>query len=181
MSNPIRYFPCPACGSALSMNSSRMMTTTVREQYAHCDNKHCGGGFVIRSEIVNQLSPPSDLFLPKTQNLPKFSDTHKIAWDLAIEFLGRQWQSNKPEKQRHIDCRAYLQENLQISNDRADLIVKLALADWEAAGLETWGVDTAATTDRTAVVINEGMSKQHVLSLRELVELIKSKQTNQLI
>lgn len=179
MSNPIRYFPCPACGSALSMNSSRMITSTVREQYAHCDNKHCGGGFVIRSEIVNQLSPPSDLFLPKTQNLPKFSDTRKIARDLVIEFLGRRWQSNKSETQQHIECRAYLQEHLQISNDQADLMIALAFADYNSGGLESWGVDT--TTDRTAVVINEGMSKQHVLSLRELVELIKSKQDNQLI
>lgn len=181
MANPIRYYPCPACGSALSMNSSRMITGTMREQYAQCDNAQCGGGFVIRSEIVTQLSPTSDLFAAKVQNLPKFDDLNKIAWDLAIEFLGRQWQSNLTTDERMIECRKYLQENLQITNDRADLIVRLALADWDAAGLELWGVDTTSTKDRTAVVVYEGMTQKHVLSLRELVELIKSKQTNQLI
>ncbi len=181
MANPIRYFPCPACGSALSMNSSRMITATVREQYAQCANKHCGAGFLIRSEIASQLSPPADLFAPKTNTLPAFSDTDKIAFDLAIEFLGRSWQSQKSKDERHIECRNYLQEHLKISNERADLFISLAFADWDSAGLERWGVDRTINTNRTAVVVNEGMSKQHVVSLRELTELIQAKQKHTLL
>lgn len=180
MTNAIRYFPCPACGSALSMNSSRMITGTIREQYAHCDNKHCGGGFVIRSEIVTQLSPTADLFAAKVQNIPKFDDLNKIARDLAIEFLGRGWQSNLTADERIIECRKYLQENLQITNDRADLIVRLALADRDAAGLETWGIDTGNIGNHSAIVVTEGL-KNHVIGLRELTELIQSKKNNQLI
>ncbi len=181
MSNSIRYFPCPACGSALSMNNSRMIVSTIREQYAQCTNEHCGGGFVIRAEVVNQLSPPSDLFKPKTQNIPFFTDTQKRAFDLAIEYLGRQWQSQKNRTQRIIACREYLQENLQISNERADVIVRLALADWDAAGLERWGVDKDSSINKTAIVVNEGMTKQHVISLRELVDFIGTREVTKLL
>ncbi len=176
MANPIRYFPCPACGSALSMNSSRMITATVREQYAQCANEHCGAGFLIRSEVANQLSPPADLFAKKTSTVPTFADTDKQALDLAIEFLGRSWKSQKSTNDRHIECRNYLQEHLPISTDRADLFVSLALADWDSVGLERWGIDEMIKSGRTAVVVNEDMTKQHVISLRELTELIQEKQ-----
>ncbi len=177
--NAIKYFPCPACGSPLSMTSSRMITSTMREQYARCNNEHCGGGFTISSSVTAQLSPPSDLFADKVSPIPLMDDVKKKSLEMAIEFLGRQYQSQLSDDDKIAKCRDYLLDNLQISTDRATVVARVALADWHCAGFEKYSIDKEQT--KSAVIINEGMTTQHVISLPELVKIIADKRQQQLI
>lgn len=171
MANPIRYFPCPACNQPLAMKSSRMITSSVREQYSQCDNPHCGGGFVMRTEIVNQLNPTGDMFAGKTDHIPNFSDENKKALDIALSFVATRWQNRNSTESLFVECVDYLKDILQISNERAVLVVRLAFADQERIGYEQWSVDTEHYS--SAVIVNEGMTTQHVVSVKDLAEFIQ--------
>ncbi len=181
MAKPIRHYPCPACGSPLNMDSSRMITALSRQQYAKCSNAMCGGAFLIRSEIISQTSPTGDLFAQKTKLIPQLGDDkNNLAMDLAIEFLGRKWKSQLTDDEKIIECREYLQDNLQISINTADVIIRRALAVWNAAGYEKWGIDTDSPL-RTSIVLNEGIKNQHIISLDELVRLVQARENQKLI
>ncbi len=171
MANPIRYFPCPACGSALRMNSSRMVSNNLREQYAMCDNAHCGAGFIIRSEIVNVTSPTSDLFADNIKDIRPLENSDKQGLELAIEFLSRQWQN--PNSQQ-LDCVNWLKKHLSISHETATVLTQIAAAELQDDNRLSIVKDASIGTN--SVVVNDDKGKAHVITVQDLQTVIAQKQ-----
>ncbi len=171
MANPIRYFPCPACGSPLRMNGSRMVSDSLREQYAKCDNAYCGAGFIIRSEIVFVTSPTSDLFVDNIKDIRPFEDSEKQGLELAIEFLSRQWQN--PNTQQ-IDCVEWLKKHLTISHETATTLTQIAVAELQDSFLS---IEKDASIGTNSIVIKDDNGKAHVITLQDLQAVIAQKQT----
>lgn len=175
MSRPIRHFPCPACGAPMRIQGSHQQHDALREQYAACQNPHCGATYLIRAEIVRQISPASNLFQPHVTAIPVCDAAGDRLLDLAREFVARPWQSGYNRDERLVACRDYLQELVNIDTHRAELTAARSIAEHESAGLakEGWGlsIDDSSTT---CAIINDG-GQQHAVSLRELVEFVRAR------
>ena len=121
MSQPLRHFPCPACGAPMRIQGSHQQHDAMREQYAACQNPHCGATYLIRSEVVRQISPASGLFQPQITAIPVCDAVQDRALDLAREFVARPWQPGYSRDERLAACRDYLQELVKIDTHRAEL------------------------------------------------------------
>ena len=174
MSQPLRHFPCPACGAPMRIQGSHQQHDAMREQYAACQNPHCGATYLIRSEVVRQISPASGLFQPQITAIPVCDAVQDRALDLAREFVARPWQPGYSRDERLAACRDYLQELVKIDTHRAELTAARAIAEHESVGLvkEGWGLSIDDSS--TACAIIDG-GQQHAVSLRELVEFVRAR------
>lgn len=171
MSQPIRHYPCPACGAALKMQASHQTHTALKEQYADCANPFCGATVLIRSEVVKIVSPPADLFAKNVRFLPVCDNPIDRMLDMAREFVARPWQGDMSRDGRLDACREYLQAHLDIGWREAELTAARAIAEHESRHLPGWCLDIDVSSSACAIV-NDGQGNQYAISLRELVDFV---------
>lgn len=172
MSQPIRHYPCPACGAPLKMQASHQTHTALKEQYADCTNPFCGTTVLVRSEVVKVISPPADLFADHVKFLPVCDNPIDRMLDMAREFVARPWQSDLTRDERLDACREYLQQHLAIGWREAELTAARAIAEHESAHIPRGWMLNLDTSSSACAIVSDHEGNQYAISLRELVDFV---------
>lgn len=135
----LRNFPCPCCGAPLKITSSVQQHAMFKDQYARCENAFCAASFMLRTEVLKTISPPSPVFASKNLHsklqLSPSDLTHNAQYclDIAREFIARPWQAKTSPHLIIERCVAYLREHLKLSHEQA---LSFANQAQEELGLE---------------------------------------------
>lgn len=175
----IKKFPCPSCGEPTQIAGAREISSMMRRSYAYCKNPFCGASWQLNIEVSAAASQASGLFsgkVPRTRAL----DVDEALPDIALDYM----QRHKIEGSRDElmdSCAAYLKRmNPAICSTRARLVAARAVAEYESRHFDCWRVD-ADQSVATSIIVTQQVStpvaqkREHMISLRELVDLIEAR------